>query len=69
MSNPRGQSVLSPSGAFIIALLYVCLFPPLFRPLVYRIDPAGYYSWARSVLIDGDLNVKNEFPIWNRRVK
>ena len=61
MSNPRGKSVISPSGAFIIALLYVCLIPPLFRPLVYRIDPAGYYSWARSVLIDGDLNVKNEF--------
>jgi hypothetical protein len=29
--------------------------------MVYPIDPVGYYSWARSILIDGDLNVANEF--------
>lgn len=61
MSRRGARIVRSASGAFLIILIYIALLPPLFRPLVYRIDPVGYYSWARSVLIDGDLNVKNEF--------
>ena len=60
-SKTKAQSALSRSSALLIVLIYICLLPPLFRPLVHRIDPVGYYSWARSVLIDGDLNVKNEF--------
>ena len=48
-------------GWRLIVLLYLVLFPALFRPMVYRIDPVGYYSWARSLLIDGDLDVRNEF--------
>jgi hypothetical protein len=61
MLNPKSQSARPRSGALLIVLIYILLLPALFRPLVYRIDPAGYYSWARSVLIDRDLNVKNEF--------
>ncbi len=48
-------------GWRLIVLIYLVLLPALFRPMVYRIDPVGYYSWARSVLIDGDLDVRNEF--------
>ncbi len=59
--NPKDQPARRVAGPLLIVLIYVLLLPPLFRPLVYKIDPAGYYSWARSVLIDGDLNVKNEF--------
>ena len=42
-------------------ILYLLLFVPLFRPIVAPIDPVGYYAWARSILIDGDLDVRNEF--------
>jgi hypothetical protein len=41
--------------------VYLLLLLLMFRPMVYPIDPAGYYSWARTILIDGDLNVANEF--------
>ena len=61
MPNPEERSSFFRSGQLLIVILYLLLLPSLFRPLVYRIDPVGYYSWARSVLIDGDLNVKNEF--------
>ncbi len=45
----------------LIIILYFALFVPLFRPLISIGDPVGYYSWARSVLIDGDMDVTNEF--------
>ncbi len=47
-----------------LLLLYMLLFVPLFRPDVGVNDPAGYYSWARSVLVDGDLNLTNEFTVY-----
>jgi hypothetical protein len=40
---------------------YLLLFLPLFRPDVGVSDPTGYYAWARSLLIDGDLDLTNEF--------
>ena len=49
------------SGWRLIIAIYLAFFIPLFRPVVSVIDPVGYYSWARSLLIDGDLNVANEF--------
>jgi hypothetical protein len=49
------------SGQRLILLIYLILFIPLFRPIVDGLDPVGYYAWARSVLIDHDLNVANEF--------
>lgn len=45
----------------IIVGITLLLLLPLFRPVVAPIDPVGYYAWARSILIDGDLNVANEF--------
>jgi hypothetical protein len=52
-------------GHYWLIALYCLLFIPLFRPVVSTIDPAGYYAWARSVLIDGDLDVRNEFADLN----
>lgn len=52
-------------GHYWLIALYLLLFIPLFRPVVSTIDPAGYYAWARSVLIDGDLDVRNEFADLN----
>jgi hypothetical protein len=45
-------------------VIFLALFVPLFRPVVSVIDPVGYYSWARSALIDGDLDVTNEFTYY-----
>ncbi len=45
----------------LLILLYLLLFVPLFRPEVGVSDPTGYYSWARSLLLDGDLALSNEF--------
>ncbi|MFK7801914.1 MAG: hypothetical protein AB8G95_09800 [Anaerolineae bacterium] len=45
----------------VLAIIFVALFFVLFRPVVSLIDPVGYYAWPRSVLIDGDLDVSNEF--------
>ena len=45
----------------LIIVIYLALFLPLFRPVVSVVDPVGYYSWSRSLLIDGDLNVADEF--------
>lgn len=44
-----------------LLVIYGALFVPLFRPAVGVADPAGYYVWARSALIDGDLHLGNEF--------
>ena len=48
-------------GWRLVVVIYLALFIPLFRPVMSFSDPVGYYSWARSLLIDGDLNVANEF--------
>ena len=45
----------------LFIIIYFALFVPLFRPVVSLIDPVGYYAWARSLLIDNDLHVANEF--------
>ena len=33
----------------------------LFKPWVHGADGMGYYSWLRSVVLDGDLNTANEY--------
>jgi hypothetical protein len=45
----------------LLLLLYLVLLPVLFKPSLGVNDPAGYYAWARSLLIDGDLQLENEF--------
>lgn len=50
-----------PTAWQIVGGIAFLLLLPLFRPVVAPIDPVGYYAWARSLLIDGDLDVANEF--------
>lgn len=52
--------IFTSSNRWLI-LLAVLLMPVLFRPVVHGIDPVAYYAWLRSAVIDGDLNVANEF--------
>jgi len=47
-----------PIGLFLVWVL-VLVF--LFRPRVYGFDPVGYYSWLRSSIIQGSLDVSDEF--------
>ncbi len=47
-------------------LLFLLLFPVLFRPFIHGADSVGYYSWARSVVIEGTLDVKNAFHHYSR---
>ncbi len=48
-------------GTFAIMVLFVMMGLPLFRPEIHGFDTVAYYSWLRSTVIDGDLNVHNEF--------
>jgi len=49
-----------PAPVFI-GILFLLLFPALFRPFIHGADSVGYYSWVRSVVIEGTLDVKNAF--------
>ena len=42
-------------GVWLITLLF------LFRPSIHGFDPVSYYSWLRSTVIQGDLEVADEF--------
>jgi hypothetical protein len=48
----------------LIAILFLGFVA--FRPEVQAFDPMGYYSWLRSVVIDGDLDVANEYAHYDR---
>ncbi len=41
--------------------VFLAAFPVLFKPWVHGFDTVGYYSWLRSAVIDGNLNVGDEF--------
>ena len=49
------------ASKILLWVIFISLFFVLFRPVVSLLDPVGYYAWARSILIDGDLDVTNEF--------
>lgn len=45
----------------VLAGLFVLAAVGLFKPWVHGADGMGYYSWLRSVVLDGDLNTANEY--------
>jgi len=45
----------------MIFLLFIILLPILFRIVLHKYDPVGYFSWVRSLVINGDLNVTDTF--------
>jgi hypothetical protein len=49
------------TGVKIILVFFVVFHFALFRPVLGKVDPVGYYSWLRSIIIDGDLDTANEF--------
>lgn len=48
-------------GILFLIILFLGCFPLFFKPWVHGVDPVGYYSWVRSFVIDGNLDVSNEF--------
>ncbi len=58
----RGALLRSfPRERAIFFIIFLLLFPALFRPRIYGFDPVGYFSWVRSIVIDGDLDTTNEY--------
>jgi len=55
------ERLKSDRGVLVLFVFYLLAFPILFRPFIHGADTVGYYSWLRSAIIDGDLNVANEF--------
>ena len=45
----------------LLIIIFIVLFPLLFRPRVYGFDPVGYFSWLRSAVIDGNLDTTDEY--------
>ncbi|HKZ87187.1 MAG TPA: glycosyltransferase family 39 protein [Anaerolineae bacterium] len=45
----------------LLIIVFIVLFPLLFRPRVYGFDPVGYFSWLRSAVIDGNLDTTDEY--------
>jgi hypothetical protein len=56
----RLRSIIWGPG-FLIFLIFLLLFPVLFRPFIHGADTVGYYAWLRSAAIEGTLDVKNSF--------
>jgi hypothetical protein len=48
-------------GTIILTIIFLLCFPFFFMPWVHGIDPVGYYSWIRSMIIDMNLDISNEF--------
>ncbi len=47
-------------GWHVLLLLYVATMAAIFRPVLHGWDGAAYYSWLRSVAIDGNLDTGDE---------
>ncbi len=48
-------------GDAVLLALTLVVGIGLFKPWVHGIDGTGYFSWLRSVVIDGDLETADEF--------
>lgn len=48
-------------GALVLGLGWLLGLPLLFKPWIHGFDTVAYYSWLRSAVIDGNLNVGDEF--------
>lgn len=48
-------------GTVILLIVFLAAFPLLFKPWVHGFDTVAYYSWLRTTVIDGHLDVRDEF--------
>jgi hypothetical protein len=52
--------------AWWLIILWVVGAAAFFKPWVHGTDPAGYYSWLRTVVIDGNLDTTNEYEFYDQ---
>ena len=50
-------------GVLVLAAIFLAAFLVLFKPWIHGFDTVAYYAWLRSVVIDGDLQVGDEFEL------
>ena len=48
-------------GLLLLIAVFLILFPVLFKPWIHGFDTVAYYSWLRTVVIDRNLDVGDEF--------
>lgn len=48
-------------GLLALAVVFLVVFPFLFKPWVHGFDTVAYTAWLRSLVVDGDLEVGDEF--------
>jgi hypothetical protein len=48
-------------GLLVLLAVFLMLFPFLFKPWIHGFDTVAYYSWLRTVAIDRNLDVGDEF--------
>jgi len=53
-------AVLNSRPYWALCLLFVALILTVFKPWVHGIDGAGYYSWLRSFVLEGNIDTLNE---------
>lgn len=54
-------AIVAKRSALVFIVIFLALIPALFRPRVYGFDPVGYYSWARTLVVDGNLDTMDEY--------
>jgi hypothetical protein len=59
------ESMAFDQGKKIIILLSLLLAVALLRPHLQRYDSVGYYSWVRSLVINGNVNIQDELQIYD----
>ena len=57
----RSQMARLDKGAAILVVIFLVAFLVLFKPWVHGFDTVAYYSWLRSAVIDGNLQMNDEF--------
>ena len=48
-------------GVLALMAIFLVVFPFLFKPWVHGFDTVAYTAWLRSLVVDGDLEVGDEF--------
>lgn len=48
-------------GMVILLIVFLAAFPLLFKPWIHGFDTVAYYSWLRTTVMDGNLDVGDEF--------
>jgi len=57
----KSQLARLDKGILILIIIFLVAFLVLFKPWIHGFDTVAYYSWLRSAVIDGNLQMSDEF--------